>query len=180
MKVLCCCFVLFNDPTDKKSVIPMVVSMIQPWSRAVVQDKKVWSDRRKLWRAWKHGLLLGILMTNPDDFKCIPANTVIEYELWYHQTTSKYQQQLTKHVTHGFCIYIYIYIYPGCNLAAAIVDVVVSSPTLKNKNAKKKRTFSWTTTLHSGRWTAGTYSHHPPIFKGKMIWTKPPGNYVPC
>ena len=31
--------------------------------------------------------------------------------------------------------------------------------------------------VHPGRWTAGTYSHHP-WKERKMIWTKPPGNYV--
>ena len=28
--------------------------------------------------------------------------------------------------------------------------------------------------VHPGRWTAGTYSHHPFLRKEKMIWTKPP------
>ena len=32
---------------------------------------------------------------------------------------------------------------------------------------------------HPGRLTAGTYSHHP-CKERKMIWTKPPGNYVPA
>ena len=30
-----------------------------------------------------------------------------------------------------------------------------------------------------GRWTAGSYSHHP-WKERNMIWTKPPGNYVPA
>ena len=33
--------------------------------------------------------------------------------------------------------------------------------------------------VHPGRLTAGTYSHHP-WKERKMIWTKPPGNYVPA
>ena len=33
--------------------------------------------------------------------------------------------------------------------------------------------------VHPWRLTAGTYSHHP-WKERKMIWTKPPGNYVPA
>lgn len=136
-------FCLFNYPTEKNRWFLWWSAWfnhgVGPSSR-----QKMWSDRRKLWRAWKHGLLVEILVTNPHVFESIPANTWLNtnYDII---VTSKYQQQLTKHATTGFCIYIYI--YPGCNLAAEIVDVVVSSPTLKNKNAKKKRTCSWTTTL---------------------------------
>ena len=83
----------------------------------------------------------------------------------------------SRNMWHMVFVYIYISrVQLGC--CDSWCCGVISN--FENKNAKKKRTFSWTTTLHSGRWTAGTYSHHPPIFKGKMIWTKPPGNYVPC
>ena len=39
--------------------------------------------------------------------------------------------------------------------------------------------FTDCTMVHPGRWTAGTYSHHP-WKERKMIWTKPLWNYGPC
>ena len=102
MKVLCCCLVCLIIQRKKNRWFLWWSAWfnhgVGPSSR-----QKMWSDRRKLWRA------VGILVTNPHVFKNIPANTWLNtnYDII---VTSKYQQQLTKHVTNCFCIYIYIFI----------------------------------------------------------------------
>ena len=54
-------------------------------------------------------------------------------------------------------------------------------PTAYNLVPWTKGVMGWSTrgSWHPGRWTAGTYSPQP-WKERKLIWTKPPGNYVPA
>jgi len=62
-----------------------------------------------------------------------------------------------------------------------VMCIECCTPTAYNLVPWTKGVMGWSTrgSWHPGRWTAGTYSPQP-WKERKLIWTKPPGNYVPA